>query len=957
MRAHRFRAILCGSAAMLPFHAVSAQTADPAAAMAAPVPSQDGATQNDAPVSAQTVPGEVAPIAAAEPAAAAAPDVVVTGSRIVRNGYDAPTPVSVVTEAEIQQAAPVTIADYVNQLPSLAGSQSPRSSASTVGGGLAGANLLNLRNLGPNRTLVLLNGRRVTPSTVTGAVDINTLPQALVQRVDVVTGGASAAWGSDAVSGVVNFVLDTKFEGIKGQVQGGITGEGDGESITADLSWGAKLGDRGRIVVSGNFSSAGSAYLRKRDWYKGYKFFINPAYTPTNGQPQRLILPNSTINATREGVIISGPLRGTAFDAAGNVATTNFPFGSVASGFVQSGGTQNYDMTLDVLQVSTPVTQGAAFAHAEYELADDLTFFAEGSYGSSRTRTNSGYFWRVDNEPIRIDNAYLPTSVRDRMVAAGITSFNLSHINPAFGWPEGVNDRSLIRGLAGLEGKISNWKWNVYYQYGQTRIKNAGENNLLPSRILNMFDSVVGPGGTPVCRSTLTSPNNGCVPYNPFGNREITDAQRAYASGTSLSRIRLTQHVIEGSVQGDLFDLPAGAVALAVGGDYRRDSGGVVEADPNSEAGLWYVANQKAFRGRISVKEAFGELAVPVLKDSAVGTLDLNGAVRFTDYSTSGSVTTWKVGGTWAPIEDIQFRVTRSRDIRAPYLSELFTAGTTLVQFLTDPTRGNSSVSVVQTTSGNPNLAPERANSLTAGVVLRPSFLPGFSASIDYYDIKIDGAISTSSSQQIVNLCAAGQSVFCSAITRDAGGTITAVSVVPFNAREELARGFDVELGYRRPLGAGAIDLRALFNYADKLEIVNPTNVVTRAGEVGNNLGVSQGVPRLRGLFTATYAGDPITVQLKSRFIGKSKMEVDFGPLDQNRNKVPAIAYFDAFASYDLKLGGGSTELFVAVDNLLDKGPPVVLSQDTQIGQASGTNLLIYDGVGRTFRGGVRFKF
>ncbi|WP_439533794.1 TonB-dependent receptor plug domain-containing protein [Polymorphobacter sp.] len=904
---------------------------------------------------AQTTPVTAGPETAATDLAADEGAITVTGSRIVRNGYDAPTPVSVITAAEIQQAAPTTIADFVNQLPALGGSNSPRSSASTIGGGTAGANLLNLRNLGPNRTLVLLNGRRVTPSTVTGAVDVNTLPQALVQRVDVVTGGASAAWGSDAVSGVVNFVLDTKFTGLKGQIQAGIADAGDAESITADISWGQSYaGGRGHFVFSANYSKQSEALLRNRDWYAGNKFLLNP--TP-GGVPTRLILPNSTVNGTAEGLIISGPLRGTAFNAAGGVATTNFQFGQVESGNLQSGGTQNYDMTLDVQQTLTPVAQGSVYARTDFELSDNISFFAEGSYGSSRTRTNSGYFWRINNEQIQIDNAFLPTSVRDRMVTAGITSFNLSHINTALGWPSGLNDRSLLRGLAGFTGTVGNWRWGASYQYGRTSIDNYGINNLIPSRILNSFDAVNSPNGV-VCRSTLTNPTNGCVPYNPFGNRAATDAQKAYVSGTSEARIRLTQHVVEVNAQGDLFSLPAGAVTLAVGAEYRKDSGGYVFSDANGQAGIWYVANQLPYTGEISVKEAFGELLVPISAEGGgIGKLDLNGAARITDYSTSGSVTTWKVGGNWAPIRDIEFRATRSRDIRAPYLSDLFATGTTLVQFLTDPTRNNAPATVIQTTSGNRNLTPERADSLTAGVIVRPSFLTGLSASVDYYDIKIQDAIAVNSSQVIVNQCAAGNTVFCSAITRDGSGALSAVRVIPFNARQENARGLDIEVGYRSNVGPGTLDLRGLVNYVSKLEIVNPTGIVTRAGESGNNLGVSQGVPRVRALATVTYAMDPVVFQLKGRFIGKSKMEVDFGPNDQNINDVPAILYLDAFISYDLKLFGGSTSIFFAADNVLNTSPPVMVSQDTQIGQASGTNLLIYDGVGRTYRGGLRFRF
>ena len=884
--------------------------------------------------------------------------ITVTGSRIVRDGYDSPTPVSVITAAEIAQAAPVTVADFVNQLPALFGSQTPRTSISTIGGGLAGANLLNLRNLGANRTLVLLNGRRVTPSTVTGAVDVNTLPQALVQRVDVVTGGASAAWGSDAVSGVVNFVLDTKFTGLKGQVQGGLTTEGDGESVTADLTWGGSYaGGRGHVVISGQFSHSGEALLRNRDWYKGYKLLLNP--TPNDGRPARLILPNSSVNATREGLIISGPLRGTAFDAAGNVATTNFPFGQVESGLLQSGGTQNYDMTLDPVQTATPITQGSIYVRTDYDLTDDVSFYAEGSYGDSHTETNSGYFWRINNVAIQRDNIYLPQSVRDRMVANNITSFNLSHINPALGWPKGVNDRSLIRGLAGFSGKIGNWSWGASYQYGRTSITNAGENNLIPSRILLAMDSVAGPNGAPICRSTLTSPTNGCVPYNPFGNRAATPEQMAYVSGTSLAKIRLEQHVVEVNAQGDLFTLPAGAVTLAVGAEYRKDSGGYVFSDPNSfvGSGIWYVANQRTYTGDISVKEAFGEILVPISAEGGpIGKLDLSGAARITDYSTSGSVTTWKAGGTWAPIRDIEFRATRSRDIRAPYISDLFATGTTLVQFVNDPTRNNEPATILQTTSGNRNLTPEKADSLTVGVILRPSFLPGFSASVDYYDIKIRDAIAINSSQLIINQCSAGNTVFCSAITRE-NGLLTAVAQIPFNARQENARGIDVELGYRGNLGNGTLDVRGLFNYVDKLDIVNLVGTVTRAGEAGNNLGVAQGVPRLRALGTITYALDPWVFQLKGRFIGKTKIEADFGPKDININDVPAIMYLDAFISHDFKAMGGSTVLFLAVDNILDQAPPIVVNQDPLVGQAAGTNLIVYDGVGRTVRAGLRFRF
>ncbi|HKY82412.1 MAG TPA: TonB-dependent receptor [Sphingobium sp.] len=938
-----FRFLLCATTAMGVASTVHAQTATAPSAATAQVP-QDAAGQ-DVSIS----------------------DIVVTGTRIVRDGYDAPTPVSVVTEQEIRRGAPVTVADYVNQLPALQASNSPRTALATTGGGLGGANLMNLRNLGFARTLTLLNGRRVTPSTVTNAVDVNTLPQGLISRVDVVTGGASAAWGSDAVSGVVNFVLDTKFKGLKGGIQGGISEVGDAESISGDLSWGTSFDDdRGHVVLSFNGAYQGDAWLRDHDWYKGYKILTpNPA-----GAPTRLVLPNATANLTNAGLIISGPLRGTAFDLNGGVATTAFPFGPVEIGLLQAGGTQNADLSLNNLQIAAPLKNLSLYGRFSYDFSDALSGFVEASYGYSHSTNYSGTFWRVDSEPISINNAYLPTSVRDRMVAAGITTFNLSHMNQDIGIPQADNTRRLGRVLAGFNGTIGGggWKWDVSAQYGESRIRNAVNNNIIPSRVLAAINAIDDGTGTIVCADPVARAA-GCVPYNPFGSRELTAAQRNWMTFRSLAHVRMRQFVANANIQGDLFELPAGPVTLAAGAEYRRESGGVIDSDPiASQANpIAYVSNLRPYTGKITVKEGYAELAVPILKDSALGkSLDLNGAIRYTDYSTSGGVTTWKIGGSYSPIEDVEFRVTRSRDIRAPNISDLFLAGTSLVQFVTDPAdpiQAGRTVTVLQTTRGNTQLDPEKALSLTAGVVLRPRFLPGFNASIDYYDVKISDAISVTSSQQIINFCAAGLTTFCSALTRNASGVLTDVSVQPFNARSERARGVDIEVGYRMAdVGGGSLDLRALANYVDKLEIVsvNPngtTSIITRAGEAGNNLGSFQGSPHWRGLVTATYAHDPFTVQLKGRFIGAAKMEVDFGPNDINRNHVPSVFYLDAFASFDMKLGGGKGQFFVAVDNVLDKAPPVVASQDPLNNQGAGTNLVIYDAIGRSYRAGVRFQF
>jgi len=330
--------------------------------------------------------------------------------------------------------------------------------------------------------------------------------------------------------------------------------------------------------------------------------------------------------------------------------------------------------------------------------------------------------------------------------------------------------------------------------------------------------------------------------------------------------------------------------------------------------------------------------------------------VRYTDYSTSGTVVTWKGGFTYRPIEDIEFRLTRSRDIRAPNLNELFLTGTVATQNVSDPFNAGANASFLQTTRGNPDLDPEKADTLTLGVILRPSFLPGFGLSVDYYDIKIKDAITTNSSQFVVNRCFAGETAFCGQITRT-NNLITGITLQPFNTLSEVARGVDIEASYRTSLGAGSLELRGLVNYTDRLAIISTANIIERAGEVGNNVGAAEGVPSWRALATATYTLDPVTVQLKGRFIGKSKMDRQWTAADVNINKVPAVFYLDGYIGFKVGGLGGDGEFFLAGDNLLNKKPPIVTPQDNSNLVQSGTNVFLYDIIGTNLRAGFRFSF
>ena len=318
---------------------------------------------------------------------------------------------------------------------------------------------------------------------------------------------------------------------------------------------------------------------------------------------------------------------------------------------------------------------------------------------------------------------------------------------------------------------------------------------------------------------------------------------------------------------------------------------------------------------------------------------------------------TCKAGGRYEPIDGLEFRVTRSRDIRAPNLQELFQPGLVTNQEILDPFNGNARVRFTQTQSGSLALKPEKADTLTAGVVLRPGFAPGLRASVDYYDIKIGDAIATNSSQFIVDRCHDGLTVYCGAITRDANNVITAINLQPFNAREEHARGVDIELSYTMPLGSGSLDMRVMTNYVSKLDIVAPDATIHRAGEVGNNTGAAEGVPSWRSVATVTYDRDPVTFQLKGRFIGASRIDDAWGPETIDRYKVPAIFYLDAYLGVKAKGIASNGEFFLSVDNLLNKAPPVVTPSDNANSVSSGTNVYLYDVLGTTIRGGFRFEF
>jgi len=883
-------------------------------------------------------------------------DIVVTGTRVKRDGYSAPTPETVLSGADIAAAAPANIANYVNTLPALSASNTPRTQTQNVSSGTAGSNFLNLRGLGPTRTLVLLDGRRVVGASVDGLVDVNTLPSALVSRIDVVTGGASAAYGSDAVSGVVNFVLDTKFTGLRVSAQAGVTEYGDGGNQRLELASGASFANgRGHILVSGMYSKdAGVTESASRPWFNGAKIIANPAFAAGNGQPSQIAVTNANQgSATLGGIVTSGTLRGTEFLTGG--ATRPFQYGQT-TGIYSLGG--QFNDQAGYYALSTPVEQYTAFGRISFDFSEAFKVFAEGNYARTDAKPGSPYNFYYGNLTVQRDNAFLNDTLRQRLVNAGQTSFGFGTLNGDLGRIDSDNKRELQRYVLGAGGDLGGgWSYDVYGQYGRTAI-DVSARTIINANYARAIDSVRNAAGQIVCRSTLSNPNNGCVPYNVFGTEVNSAAAMNYVTGVATSNSVLEQRVASATIQGEPFSTWAGPVSLVGGGEYRKEEISS-QTDAISRANGFYSGNYKPTNGNYDVYEFFAETVVPLARKlPALYNLDLNGAVRRTHYSTSGSVTTWKGGISYSPIRDLRFRFTRSRDIRAPNLSDLFLGGTiSTARTARDPFT-NTTATFSLTTQGNPALAPERADTLSFGGVLQPSFIPGLSLSVDYFDIKIRDALVVPTGQQIFDRCFTGNQTFCSLITRNPAGAATAVTTVPLNLSVERERGLDIEGSYRQDLS------QIVTGWDANLTLrVLGTHIFTRYTDDGLTRDYADGensgaLPKRKVNSSLTYEGGPFRGQFSARSVSSGVYDRAFTSAILADNHIPGATYFDLGVSWKMPFAkdSGEGEFFVNVSNLFNKDPVYVLPTAQQF-LVAPVNAALYDTLGREFRAGFRAKF
>ena len=977
-------------------------------------------------------------------------EVIVTGSRIVRDGYSAPTPVSVISTEEIAREAPANISDFVNTLPSVRGSSTPTTTNGSLSNGGAGISSVNLRNLGAARTLVLLDGQRSVASDTSGTVDVNTIPQSLIERVEVVTGGASSAYGSDAVSGVINFILDKKFKGIKGEYAYGVTTYGDGANHKASLTAGTDFGGgRGHVIVSGEYFHQDGIQSVARNW-NGSGFFQidNPAYSAaacaSAGAPTcvnaRLIASGiGSGNFTPGGLILGArttaagagivPLTSATLTAAARTGLTNTYFGTLdpatglattgtlavgpRSGMWMIGGDYRYASSSHVGSATLLPSEDrkSAFGRLSWDFAPAFKVFAQFGYNRyqgksfyqltpSQTTPGAPSATTTSGVEIKVDNPFLPTNVRTLMQANNLSSIVISTGNAELP-PQGSNvRREVYRYVAGFDGDFSlldrDWHWGGYYQKGITKSHEQLINAWNYARMANATDAVRANDGTIKCRinadADASNDDPGCVALNRIGVGAVNPAAVDYVLGNGLNPLR-DQTIKQDSAAisfstNDVFKLPAGPVSIAFGFEYRKEqANGSVDAfyaplgSGSTIVPTWRYGNFIPLVGRYDVKEGFLETVVPIIKG-----LDFNGAVRLTDYSTSGSVTTWKTGLTWQVIADVKLRGTYSRDIRAPNLFELFNPGGGATNSVNRPTSPGQTTATVADTYinsavGNPALRPEIAKTLGVGAVFTPTFLPGFAASIDYYRIKLTGAISTLSAQNLVDQCFGDKqnTNSCSFINLVGGGTavpnnvnvdIQSVTIKPLNFVGIEDSGLDVEASYRRQVGPGTAQLRALINRALTYKSDNGVDFVRN--QAGENSGTNTNLPKWTYRLSAAYnLNSGLGFEVIGRGISGGAYNNSYVvcttgcPLSTtdhrtvNTNRIAGAWYVDLNTDYKFQVAGVKADAFLSIRNVLNTDPVLVANGPTGDNTEAypQTNRSLYDILGRVFRIGLRVAY
>ena len=935
-------------------------------------------------------------------------EIVVTGTRIARTGAEQVSATAVLGSEEFALTTAINVEQVLNTLPQVIPATTQNSN--NPGGGVA---TVNLRNIGTQRTLVLVNSRRYMSYNADGVVDLNTIPAALIERVEVVTGGRSAVYGSDAIAGVVNFVMKRDFEGVEMTGTYRVDEEGDAPQYDINATIGGNFADdRGNVVVNVGYTERDPMTADKRD-------FTEVSFS--QGADGLFPGGSSLIPQLRLGV-------------AGLNAGLGLPAGSVKFG--PDGSASLYDSTNDLFNFApdnyliVPQERWLASAMARYEINDHARPYIEAAVVNNLITAQLAATPIGNTTPgmaaqggLRV-HAYSPFLAPD--VRAALQAIDATDANPGDGYvnttgfgkrlndvgPRAViDDRNAYRIVAGIEGDVvGDWAYDAYYMHARTRTTQTQEGNVAISRFLagtaTRFTDGTNFSALPFNQAGL--PNDGagelvcaagasasCAPVNIYGEGTMSaQAARFLSIGTINAFLAETEIVSASVANGNLWDLGAGPMGVAIGVEYRDE---FASFQPDQFLSSGDVAGFNAGQpteGGFNLTEYFGEVVVPLLADMPLAhSLEANAAVRYSDYSNDvGSVTTWATGLAWGPIEDLRFRAQYQRAIRGPSVNELFQGTTVSFDGASDPCQtaaaasagalrdaciatgvpaavvgtafGSGSTSFPGTRGGNENLIEETSDTYTVGFVLQPSFLPNFSMSVDYYNIEIDDIIARVGTQNIVELCYLRNiSSYCSQVVRDGAGEFQSFSDLNQNAASLETDGLDLVANYRWDLGFGAfgnngstLDLQLFGTYVlnnDYYPVVGVDLLNECAGTFGRNCGAPD--PEWRHSLRTTWSTGPLDLSLLWRYMD-SVTDDDPNTVYATAEKIDSESYFDLTGRYAVT---DNLSLTLMVQNLTDNNDPTPLASQQQggNGQQSNTYPAAYDVIGRTWALQATLKF
>ncbi len=934
-----------------------------------------------APALAQVTGTPLAATAASAPGAApSAENIEVTGSRLRTSNATSEAPITVVTAKQIEQSSSQTIEDVLHKIPSI-GTDGVQN---TTNNGGNGASCLDINNLGVNRTLVLVDGKRFVHSGYgvgDDCVDLDTIPIQMVDRIEILKDGASTIYGADAVAGVINIITKKNFTGTQINTSGNISASGD--DLTGDIS--AATGfdfaqGRGNFAISGRYVDQGPVAQKDRDW-------ATPVDSADNGPGNPY-----TIGS---GYPVAGRFFG--FDPNQPQDITNIggkpqPFSGVYQG--ANGGNQDvngrYDYGYDTY-LTKRLTDGNVAANTHFDVNSHLTLYGSAYYTHKNTQT------QLSGQPItgnpNIGQSFDIPAGNPFAVANGFTgeAYGLKRTTD-WGLRDYNTGLDSYQGTVGAKGNIyGNWDYDSYFTYGKSVATLEDTGNVRWSHLEQELGFQAVPGGgidDGVYNPAVCVASTGCVLANPFGAGNFSQQAINYATFTARSQALYQFRDIGATITNNkLLQLPYGPLGLAIGMEHRGENG-AYHPDPVFQSGDTTAAIENPTGGGFNVTEAFGELNIPLLKNLIMAKdlhVDLSG--RYSDYSTFGSVENWKASINWSPTRDIRFRANIGTSVRQPAISEAFGGNTLSFNQASDPCDMNQvssygaasgivsancarqgintktfvepSAQVATLVGGNPALLPESSRTYTIGTVLTPRWIPNLSAEIDYFHTKIENTIGSVSTQFVLDQCYTSAN-FSSPYCNDAGqrlanGQINNAVATENNLGETRTNGLDIDLNYTIRLRGGhrftlTNELVDTIGYTEQLIPNGPFyNLKGRITALNTGL-YPAGYPVLRDNATLTYSKGPFSFAWTVRYIDGMLYNNGSNDADPTLNRFTntnEVFYHDIVAVYNFK----RVQLIGGIDNLFDRTPPFVLDASTN------TAGQVYDVIGRLFYAKMQFRF